>query len=495
MSIPFSLLRYPKGARSFGILFYRKEAREPSLTAWPYVPPPAWDGTLEGQYMADFTGIDPPFFAPRPVILPYVLATAGDKNTSRQGVDVKYPLTTTLTGVATAFPDFATVEQSVSDIRFSYTQKILNDARPFFAEGRGFLPSTDLFYSRIITSVNGGLKIVGKQNDTTLGLFGTTARGQNAQSDVIFNLQQDYGTVNGIGVNFVADNANGLDSNRVARLLGTYQLPTKQPFYVGGFHTQSWASGLKRDGDDFVYLGNTPQSSNSPVYGKPYYFASYADIGPNFISNLGVVGDEDVRGEKVKIGQYNQFDKGMLQSYNAAVALSSYQHHTFGFFKKDADFVSNININNGLGYELDYDQSQRERFHDHDTTLGFQWGNKTLYQQGSLYDDLGRVADQKYNFLNVSEGFLLARPFSAQVNYSRERLGSMTQTQTIVTGSYRLTAFRAIGARLISQGGATNVFFSLSEQPRSGADFFILIGDPNSAKTRGIITFKVVHPL
>ena len=38
MAIPFALLRYPRGATSFGMVFYRLIGRETSLQSWPYMP-------------------------------------------------------------------------------------------------------------------------------------------------------------------------------------------------------------------------------------------------------------------------------------------------------------------------------------------------------------------------------------------------------------------------------------------------------------------------
>ncbi len=192
MSIPFALLHYLRGATAFGMDFYRSLSRENTYQNWPYLPPQG-AGAAEGAYIHEFIGLHPSFFPPRPIFLPYTLATAGTGNSVREGMDIKYPLSTTLTGVATLFPDFQTIEQDVTSINFSYTEKLLTDRRPFFAEGAGFLPGNDLFYSRRIGAVDGGLKVAGKQGDTTLGLLATDARGTNAQNATVFALSRDIG--------------------------------------------------------------------------------------------------------------------------------------------------------------------------------------------------------------------------------------------------------------------------------------------------------------
>ena len=65
----------------------------------------------------------------------------------------------------------------MTNINFSYNEKLLTDRRPFFAEGSTFFPTDDLFYSRRIATFDGGLKVAGKQNNTTVGFLSTGARG------------------------------------------------------------------------------------------------------------------------------------------------------------------------------------------------------------------------------------------------------------------------------------------------------------------------------
>ena len=97
--------------------------------------------------------------------------------------------------------------------------------------------------------------------------------------------------------------------------------------------------------------------------------------------------------------------------------------------------------------------------------------------------------------------FFVSRAFNVQVNYNRLLLGGVSSTQTIVTATYRLTAERTIGARIVNQGGAdqgtglgTNIYFSFGQHVRAGNDIYLLFGDPNSPKTRGKVTLKIIRP-
>ena len=51
------------------------------------------------------------------------------------GIDMRYQPRRDLTGLIALNPDFSQVEQAVTDISFSYSQKTVDDNRPFFVEG------------------------------------------------------------------------------------------------------------------------------------------------------------------------------------------------------------------------------------------------------------------------------------------------------------------------------------------------------------------------
>lgn len=494
MSIPFALLRYPKGAAAFGLNLFRKLSRDSSQENWPYLPPDG--GNNEPAYIHEFTGIHPPFLAPRPIFLPYTLFTGGAGSAGRVGMDIKYPLSTTLTGVATIRPDFQTIEQDVTGINFSYTEKLLTDRRPFFAEGAGFLPYRDLFYSRRIGILDGGLKVAGKQGDTSVGTLVTDTRGPNAENAAVLALNHDLGLFSRATLNFVSDIAAGRPSNQVAKVEGVYGWRVGQDQWsVTANHTPSWQGGRRMDSKDYFsfYASATP--------GRPNFSMDYQDIGAGFVSNLGFVPDVDLKGPSFSIDQYNQFDRGRLRLYDVNVSTSTYQRHTGGFFQKDANANLYLESRDGFSLDLNGDQSQRDQFRDHANQLQFGWGRRTLYQRGSVGDTVGRQAGQPYNFLTFSQGVLVSRPFSLQLNYSRLRLGDAHSTQTIFTGNYLLSGERSVGARLVSQSGAdqggglgTNLYFSFGQHVRSGSDLFLLFGDPNSPKTRGKVTLKIIRP-
>ena len=491
ISIPFALLRYPHGTRSFGIGLFRKQVRESSATAWPYLPPAGWisDYSQEALYLSDFTGFTLPDIKPRPIFLPYSLTTAGQGTSNRIGMDVKYPLSTTITGLASLFPDFRNIEQDVTDVNFSYTEKFLSDRRPFFAEGSGFFPAQDVFYSRRIDEFDGGLKVAGKQGGTTIGVLGTSTWNGDRQDAAVVRLNQDLGNFSQAEIDFASDQEQGTPSNTVARLAGTVGVERGPRLYsLQANHTPSWSGGKERDSSDYIRFNSRPQP------GQIGYTISATDIGPNFVSNLGYVPETDLRGASLNIRQKNHFDTGWIDDYGVEINAEHYDHHTGGFFHDNVSPDFWLDTKSGQSISGSYSQGRRDQNRDHVTSISFGWNQKTLYTQGNFSTEGGSLAGQHYRYTSVSQGVALSQRFFIKGNVGHLDLGDEHTTQSILTGSYHVSDTRAIGGRLVSEGSNTNVYFSFGQHVRSGNDIFVLFGDPNSAKTVASVSLKIVRP-
>jgi hypothetical protein len=508
IAIPFRLLRYPRGTKSFGILLERSLAREANPQCWPYIPPEgqAWDKRV--QYLNDFTGIAPPFYAPKPTFLPYVLTAAGEDGATKAGMDIKYPLSTTLTGVATLYPDFRTVEQAVNSINFSYNERFVPDRRPFFAEGGDYLPSPDVFYTRRIEAVDQGIKAVGKNGQTTIGALGITSRepGQE-RSSLALNLAQDIGLLSRVGLNLVADNQRGTEPNRVGRLYGSYGWQQAAWQYsFSGYHTRSYVGGSPKGTMDNATF------RIRPLPGMPNFRISYDSVAPDFTSDLGLVPETDKRGISASIAQWNNFDRGPVETYEVDTSVAHYNRFDGRFFRDQASAGFYVQDRKGLGVNLNYVDGHRQeeatdpRLHDHFYEAGLWWNQKSLFENGGFTYSAGRQDGKPYDFTHVRQGFLIAKPVSINAEFSRQKLGGETTTQAIVTGTYRLDALRAFSGRLIQQGGTAssddpnavpkglNLYLAFSQRVPHGSDIYLLLGDPNSPNTKGEITLKILRP-
>jgi len=487
IAIPFSILRYPKNTKSIGILLIRVLARETSAEIWPYVPPEGNSNPM--PFIPGFTGIEPPKFAPRLVVLPYVLGVAGSPNSMTGGVDLKYPISTTLTGVGTIFPDFRTVEQAVSDLSFSYTEKFVPDRRPFFVEGSNYLQDPFLFYSQRIPFVDEGAKVVGKEGNTILSALATNTGQAGGQTAVMASAAQDLGLYSQVGATVLSNNSGGQPANQLARVSGQYGfMQNGRQTSLQGNLTGSWTDGSVGAHNDWVQLSS--YAGHGKIGGNVYY----TETGAGFVNQLGLVPEVDLRGQGFNISQYDNFDKGKLETYSVNLSGSTYDHLSGGFFHDDVSINTFAMVRSGWAYEFDLDAGKYYPYVDNTVTTAVSWNQKTLLQQGRLSYQFGHREDQPYQYASLSQGLLITKPLSLQLSVGYEELAGVGNTQTILTGTYRLNSQETIGGRVLQQNGNIDAYLSYGRRVLHGTDVFVLVGDPNSPRTKGQVILKLVFP-
>lgn len=510
IAIPFQLLRHPARARAFGLQVGRSLNREGNQMIWPALPPEGQSFFSRASFLPELRLAQPmPDQRPPVVVLPYSLTTARTEGASaRQGMDIKYPFSTTLTGLLAVNPDFQTIEQDVASVNFSYNEQQVPDRRPFFAEGNEFLPSSEVFYSRRVGQFDDGLKVVGREGATSVGLVTSQSRtGEPDRTSAALALRQAVGLFSEYSVYAASDNRADKLSNRVVRAAGNYGwVDGTQRNSIYFSRSQSWQGGMQKGGASDLTLS----SRGAP--GRPRYRVSSSSLSEDFISDLGLVQDRNRKGWSASMGIRNQLDRGRLLSYDVDCDyFSNKRLTTDAFFNESISLDLGVNTRDGFGLDINLDEGRRQqdtatRYHDRLAGGGFSWNQRTLFQGGGLRYRSGMQGGLPTQSLSIGQGFLVSKPFSVRTSSSQQKRGGVTTRQTIITGTYRLDSLRALSARLLSQNGTgnaanvgsqtgTNLYFAYSQRSRKGTDFFLLLGDPNSGSTRSQMTLKVTRPL
>jgi hypothetical protein len=418
-----------------------------------------------------------------------VLASAGEGDSVKAGADVKYQLTPGLTGLLTLHPDFATVEQNVTNINFSYTQHFISDQRPFFAEGSAFFPASDIYYSPAIGNIDGGLGVTGKESSTSIGFLSTDESGKDFQRTTVGEVRQDINPLSDLYLDYADNNQSGLPSNQVYKLKSAYAWQAgRDTWYTQVQHTGSWLGGDPDGGDDFYAL------QHSGARGKPSLYGSWTDIGPNFVSDLGFIPYTNIRGYYADVDQNNTFDKGYWQSYDVNVSNMNDSYHTGGFFMNGDQASFSLNNRPGNGIYASWSQGQHQAYRDHVNEVSFNWNDNSTFAGGNIDGQFGTQEDQHSRFLSLNQGYGLSRQFILSLSANHLDLGPQHTTQVVFSPAFRLTAERSIGGRAVMQGHDTDIFLSYEQKARTGSDIFFLIGDPNSPVTRGLVQLKVATP-
>ncbi len=219
MLIPWATLRYRRDVAAMGMNFRRFLPRTNEEILWR-----AWKRTQGLRFLEEegtingFNALPP---RARAEFRPYVLASAsaaereylpnGDANVLRNatgdaavGLDVKLPVTPTLTADLTAFPDFAQAEVDRQIVNLSRFPLFFPEQRPFFTEGAsifqfGRLEQAQMFYSRRIgLGANGtpveipvGARMQGRAGHYQLGFLAVKTGDDEQATDLVARVRRD----------------------------------------------------------------------------------------------------------------------------------------------------------------------------------------------------------------------------------------------------------------------------------------------------------------
>jgi hypothetical protein len=219
MLIPWATLRYPQDVTSMGMNFRRFLPRTNEELLWR-----AWRRT-EGLRFLEREGTVAGFSnlprRARAELRPYVLGqaapaerafaadgsstvTTGARTLSDAGIDIKIPVTNTITADLTARPDFAQADVDRQIVNLTRFPLFFPERRPFFTEGAGVFAfgreqQSQMFYSRRIGLGEGGAPVTipfgarmqGRTGAYQLGLLAATTAGDDAARDVVARVRRD----------------------------------------------------------------------------------------------------------------------------------------------------------------------------------------------------------------------------------------------------------------------------------------------------------------
>jgi hypothetical protein len=127
------------------------------------------------------------------------------------GVDVRYRWQT-VTSVVSVMPDFSGVDGEVTELGFSYTEKLVRDHRPFFREGHQFFANPEVFHSGRIEEFDVGAKAFGRVEDYQVGGL-VTADPDRSRADYVGHVTRELGSAFDVSATLAGRHAPQGDSN------------------------------------------------------------------------------------------------------------------------------------------------------------------------------------------------------------------------------------------------------------------------------------------
>jgi hypothetical protein len=175
-----------------------------------------WTGPLESPYKVSQYGVlkelELKKAADKAQIIPHIISKLeeGKKSEFEAGLDARYAFSQSVSGNLTVNPDFATVEADQEQINLTRFELGLPEKRNFFLEGSEiYSQRIQLFYSRRIGDIYGGVKVYGKSGAFEFSGLNAQTRnneitGEDSANFSVFRLKSDVFKSSTIG--FLAAN-------------------------------------------------------------------------------------------------------------------------------------------------------------------------------------------------------------------------------------------------------------------------------------------------
>lgn len=492
MRIPFSILKYDWRKPNISVAFVRKHAR---LAQEFWAPNTGKNGDLINIFhLEDFR---PPANRPKPVTMIYALLGTGSANEdSGVGIDLKHSLTPSLSGLLTVNPDFRNVEQQVDSVDFTYTERVLDDTRPFFREGTQYFPGSRVAYSRRIGEIDAGAKLVGLVGKTKVAFM--NARRFDSESYTIGQVGRQFGP-NGDYYAWVGGAQSDVETGSYLTTFTT----------VGGQLRRSKTSSVNIQYD---YLNSassidSKQGARERLYAqsnsgprKLEFYLARVEVDQDYAPYLGIEQDTDLKAWETWFWVWDTPETGSIERWDAGFGYETADHldgsRFYDYISPYIDFSWRNGRSAGLSYTGNHRLSNRDSF----LTLTYGWGRKDIYRPGGIQYSFGRLVGGDYTYLSLTQGVRLSDSLSAQAWLEYSKIGEPsaeagTARQMVFSANYDINPERGIVARLIRREGSTNLYFAYRQKVRAGLDAYLIYGDPNAEKTTDTILLKLIRPL
>ena len=341
--IPFRMLRFESGEDvSWGVNFRRRVPRRLETSLWSGPGESIWRVSEFGV----LTGLDvEPQGLKKFAVIPYglVVAEKGNGVETKFGGDIRFRVTSDLSGDITINPDFALIEADVEEINLSRFELFVPEKRPFFLEGiEMYSQRIRQFYSRRIGDITAGGKMVGGLGGFDLAVLASRADLYSEEVDgTVSSTAADYtvlrvqrGVFGPSTIGLLAANRR-VEGENVGSIGADMTLFFTDTLGMTGQLVRS--HGPTNDGTLGWFLRPAFDSANS------HFHVRYTSLDAGLQENMNVIGflrDDDRREWDANIEHTFWFNKGVFEKIKGDVNYNRYtgQEGVLRSEETDAEF-------------------------------------------------------------------------------------------------------------------------------------------------------------
>lgn len=488
--IPWKILRLPAGGkRDVEINFARNIPRAQMGISWCDI------GDNERMdYNGSWQVVEVPTISESREILmlPYVIGgydKDGRSEIINGGLDLRHQFNSQITGLGSINPDFRNVEGQVLGLAFSRFERLADEKRPFFVEGKNEFQlggmSASLFSPQRIRSFDVGAKAFGKLNDKDS--FGTLFTGRvGHETSGVARFHRAWGDQGGVtlGTVYWNDPDSGIQ-NQASEALVVQQGKT-------------WGWDFVYDQTDDHERGTGRRMDVDLLYRNDNSFASfgYQAISEDFLPRIGFAPRTGYEG----LNAFFQYQKAMQKGPWNSIELQSFAQD-FSKEKSSDVYLRSLwtslegvtRSNLSLQLEFNYENflGEEARF----GTFSTSYPDNDPYHNYRVSYTAGSVGTTPYSLWTARANYRT----NARVTFSPalqfERFGSTNREQHLLGISYEIDQHQSIGGRAVIRDKNVNWYMAYRKSGNLGAEYYLILGDPNAEKFQQRIIVKAVFPV
>lgn len=421
------------------------------------------------------------------LFLPYAYAGAAESGDpiANGGVDIKARLSEGLNGVMTVNPDFRNIESEILDLDFSNFERLPGESRPFFLEGNEFLLTGGINNRRLFASQRVG------SFDAGVNLYGSLSPQVQIGALGLVDVGNEHSFVGSLSY---APNQRGSIFASISAL--------DRP---GQENTGTNLEYFQRTGDYLLFAGY--QHTADEVEGAGYGFGTgwqyvargvrnvliYEQVSPDFLPRLGFAPQRGFRGATSHTEWTTSHPRGAIMETTAKATYISQDKFDGGHYREVGSASVNATLRNALSATLSYTKDHFLSDVNTFRTVSLQMPRNDRFRGWSLSRTDGEVAGTEYASTTARIFYRPVKRLQLDLRYQKVE-HAVDSDQTVFTLNWELDKFRSLGGRLVRQDGDWNWFLSYKMSGNLGAEYFLILGDPNATRFQKTLVFKVSVP-
>lgn len=479
--IPWDVMRLPSaGTKDLTFNVGRSHRRLQKGYLWAYTA----GGRVEN--FGVWSGVDVPAVKSNSLkLLPYTyLGYDEDKVLSNSGIDARISITDQLEAVGSINPDFRNIENQILSLDFSYFERLAGESRPFFLEGSQFFSTSrdaPIFTSQRIQKFDAGLKLYGKLTPKTdIGIISTTDFDEDNALVARANIQT--GSRRSLTA-AVADYHKDNVSNTASFLSYSHSIDRLTLF-----------GQMANSRDDIEGTGH--RYNTGFVYGDGVMNGSleYIEISPKYRTRLGYVPERGLKGLVGSLGVTKPMNWHKVIEAGYSVSFESLKDFNGKHYRTSMGLDTTTTLKDGTDIDLSYSAQDFLGYNDQIFDISIEKPRGNPYRRWEAGYTFGKIAGQTYRSERLSLSYRPLKQFQLNSYLQHLRLGHEDSEQYILSGVYDIGNDQSINGRLVSSRGDTNFYVAFRRSGNRGAEYFLILGDPNARSFRTSITLKVSIP-